>query len=399
MKLFASIIFLILCISIYSQNTSEYIFLKRDSNYFKLWNRNALYDSLFEKFNRLQISGNEQIKILHIGDSHIQADKFTSQVRRHFASNFFHLLGTPAIGFPYSIYKSNQPVSIRVECTGNWKAYTSLSRKNYTPIGITAYTNDSCANKIMLSVNKKLYPNTKFNFLTLITNAFDSTIHIKNPILNELSLEKLNDSIVLRTYSLKNYADSIILNIQIDTLKPFCLYGIIPFNDDPGIVYHTIGINGAKAATYQNTLIADFIALMKYDWLIISLGTNDIYNKNIDSADVALQFKLLVQKIKEKNPTLPILLTTPMEHYYKRKIVNTNVTYIKEVLYTLAKEEGCAIWDLYETAGAKGSMHHWFSNNLTNTDKLHLNTAGYQLVGDLFFEAFMNTYLNGFLEK
>lgn len=88
-----------------------------------------------------------------------------------------------------------------------------------------------------------------------------------------------------------------------------------------------------------------------------------------------------------------------MEHYYKRKFVNSNVTYVKEVLYTIAKEEECAIWDLYEVAGAKGSMYQWHINNLTYTDKLHLNTAGYQLVGDLFFEAFMNTYLNGFLDK
>ncbi len=399
MKHVAFIILFISNVNIHSQNTTQYLFLKRDSNYFKLWNRSAFYDSLFEKFNRLQISGNEQIKILHIGDSHIQADKFTSQVRCHFASNFFHLLSTPAIGFPYGIYKSNQPVSIRVECTGNWKAYTSLSKKNLTPIGITAYTNDSCAHKIMLSINKKLYPNAKFNCLTLITNTFDSTVHIKNPNINKLSIVKLNDSIILRSYSLKNYVDSIILTLHIDTLVPFCLYGIIPYNDDPGIIYHTIGINGAKASTYRNTLIADFIALMKYDWLIISLGTNDIYNKNIDSADVFLQFKLLIQKIKEKNPKLPILLITPMEHYYKRKFVNTNVAYIKEVLYSIAKEEECAIWDLYEIAGAKGSMYQWYINNLTHTDKLHLNTAGYQLVGDLFFEAFMNTYLNGFLEK
>ncbi|MCX7862357.1 MAG: GDSL-type esterase/lipase family protein [Bacteroidales bacterium] len=396
-----AILFILFFSSTLFAQDSNFVFLNKDSNYFKLWNRCPFYDSLFDKYNRLQISGNEQIKILHIGDSHIQADIFTNQLRNQFFNNFFHLIGSPAIGFPYGILKSNQPISLKVECTGNWEAYTSIKKNNYTPLGITAITNDSCAHKIFISINKKVLPNNNFNYLTIITNNIDTSIKITNPILTNLSLSALNDTIIFRTYKLAKYTDSIVLNIRLDTTnnKYFKLYGIIPFNDDPGIVYHTIGINGAKASTFLNTLIADFIALMKYDWLIISLGTNDVYSKHIDSIEIANNFRNLIKNIKRKNPYLPILLTTPMEHYYKRKYINTHVSFVREIILQIAKEECCSVWDLYDVAGGHYSMHHWYINKLATSDKLHLNKQGYQLVGNLFFEAFMNTYLNGFLAR
>jgi lysophospholipase L1-like esterase len=94
---------------------------------------------------------------------------------------------------------------------------------------------------------------------------------------------------------------------------------------------------------------------------------------------------------------VPILLTTPMEHYRKRKYLNKNVLLMREILINVAQVENCAIWDLYDIAGGYGSMLKWYKAHLTAGDKLHLNANGYHLVGNLFFDAFMNTYLNGFL--
>jgi len=115
--------------ALFAQNdTLLYPFLRKDSNMFIFWGNQCNYDSLFLKFNDLQITGEHQIRILHIGDSHVQADIFTNQIRRNFANTFFHLLGPPSIAFPYSIIKSNSPVTAKLSCNGNWEAFTLVGK-------------------------------------------------------------------------------------------------------------------------------------------------------------------------------------------------------------------------------------------------------------------------------
>ncbi len=397
-SIFIYIIFLNICFTGYNQ-TTQYPFLKTDSNYFLLWQTNSSCEKLFEKFNRLQICGDEQIRILHIGDSHIQSDIFTNQVRRHFAEHFFHLIGPPAIGFPYHLLNASQPITLKVLCTGNWNSYTSNPQNNHAVLGFDAYTTDSCAHKIMVEINNKAIQNVNFNTLKIITNTSNNA-QFKNPLITNCIEQKINDTVSILTFKLNDFVDSIILNLRIDSLsQPFKLYGIVPENDDPGIVYHIAGINGAKASTFSKTLLPYFIKHNSYDWIIISLGTNDVYSTKIDSSFITQNFQQLIKSIKTINPDVSILLTTPMEHYYKKQRINHHVEFVREVIFSVAQYEHCAVWDFYQVAGGKGSADQWYNANLMKADKLHLNIDGYHLMANLFFEAFMNTYVNGFLAK
>lgn len=380
-------------------NLTSYCFLRRDTNIFRFWGNQCFYDSLFLKFNDLQITGKHQIRILHIGDSHVQADIFTNQIRRNFANTFFNLLGPPSIAFPYEIIKSNSPITSKLLCNGNWNAYTLVSnQEEKSLLGFTAFTRDTCYSKIMFSINKRAIQNVSFNKVILFTNNDSTNITIKSSSVQKLNYLTLNDSIAIWQFDLNNYFDTIRFDVKLKTDSScFIFYGLLALNDDPGIVYHTLGLNGAKATTFLNTLLPEFIKMFHYDWLIISLGTNDCYIEKMDSLLVYKSFEQLIRNIKNACPYIPILLTTPMEHYRRGKFLNNNTVLMRNILLQVAKNEHCAIWDLYNIAGGKGSMIRWYQHHLTTDDKLHLNTYGYHLVGDLFFEAFMNTYLNGFL--
>jgi lysophospholipase L1-like esterase len=382
-------------IKTFSQDTA-FSFINYSRNYIEVFNKNLNYfDSLFLKFDKLILTGNNQIKILHIGDSHIQADILTNHIRKKFAENFYNLIGPPGIGFPYKLIKTNDPISLKIDCTGDWQVFTSNPKNNFSLIGFTAITNDSCSHKLFININKRALNNTTFNKIKIYTNANNNT-KIINPLIKDEKKLFFNDTIIVKTLFLSNYTDSIILNLKNDTTnKSFYVYAIILENDDPSIFYHTLAINGAKARTFLNTLIPEFISFEKYDLIIISLGTNDVYYEKIDSIEIKNNFYNLISKIKNKNPNVPIILTTPMEHYYKQKRINPNVEYIRNVIQEIAKKEDCALWDLYEISGGKGAIKKWSNNNLTKHDKLHLNVDGYHLIGDLFVEAFMNLYLNG----
>jgi lysophospholipase L1-like esterase len=60
----------------------------------------------------------------------------------------------------------------------------------------------------------------------------------------------------------------------------------------------------------------------------------------------------------------------------------------------LAKEYGAGVWDLYGVMGGANSVHTWLKEDLMKKDKLHFTTKGYQLIGDLLFEAIMNDWQN-----
>ena len=66
---------------------------------------------------------------------------------------------------------------------------------------------------------------------------------------------------------------------------------------------------------------------------------------------------------------------------------NLNLLFVKEAIITAAIENGCCVWDLHTLMGGEGSIRTWNGMGLTAPDLLHLNAKGYQLQGELLFEA------------
>ncbi|MDB9990791.1 hypothetical protein OAD79_05075, partial [Flavobacteriales bacterium] len=89
-----------------------------------------------------------------------------------------------------------------------------------------------------------------------------------------------------------------------------------------------------------------------------------------------------------------ILFTTNNDSYYQRKYPNERVYEAKEAMVYLAERKKLAIWDMFEIMGGFNSIQKWHSDGLAKKDLLHLNYKGYNLIGDLLFEAIMDGYKN-----
>ncbi len=74
-------------------------------------NPNALL-GFYEKMFQLEKSKSGKINIVHIGDSHIQADLFTAKIR----SQFQKVYGNAGFGFtfPYSVAKTNNSAPLKI---------------------------------------------------------------------------------------------------------------------------------------------------------------------------------------------------------------------------------------------------------------------------------------------
>ncbi|MDX5320332.1 MAG: LysM peptidoglycan-binding domain-containing protein [Bacteroidota bacterium] len=120
-----------------------YPFLHTDSN--RIENDHAL-DGFYSKLVELKQGKRKQVKIVHIGDSHLQADFFSGEVRRLLQDSF----GNAGRGFvfPYRAAKTNGPSDYRTGYYGNWESKRVVFPDQPLPIGlggITLRSDDSSA--------------------------------------------------------------------------------------------------------------------------------------------------------------------------------------------------------------------------------------------------------------
>ncbi len=355
------------------------------------------FERFYEKFDSLVNYKDRQLVIYHIGGSHIQADAYTHRIRTHLQEFGPGLKGPKGLLFPYNMASTNNPWSYKVEYTGEWTGYRNVVRKDTLPLGllgIAVSTPDSLSSiKIYARKNEPMV--YSFNKIRVYHNREGQKTH-------DLTIKENIFIKSIETDSIIGYTD-IFLNTLLDTLNleiirmvhdtsHFILYGIELWNDDPGIVYTTIGINGAAFPNYfKCTEWESQMSTHPPDMFVISIGTNDgnVTYDNFRPDIYKANFEAMMKRILNVNPNAAILLTVPNDAYYYRRYPNKNIEREKEVIFELATEYNMAVWDFYSMMGGLGSSQKWYRDNLMHKDRIHFTHTGYYLKGDMFYEAFL----------
>jgi hypothetical protein len=77
-------------------------------------------------------------------------------------------------------------------------------------------------------------------------------------------------------------------------------------NDDAGVIYSGIGVNGAKCSDYNKfPMFFEQLPALEADLVIISLGTNESFQKNFNSDKFYNEIDTLVTKLSITNPNKP----------------------------------------------------------------------------------------------
>ena len=102
----------------------------------EITNKKALHP-LFEKINRIQADKSGKINIVHIGDSHIQADFFSGKFRQNLQQQFGD--GGRGFVFPYNLAKTNGPGDIRFSSNEAWESQRNIYPDNGNPVGLSGF--------------------------------------------------------------------------------------------------------------------------------------------------------------------------------------------------------------------------------------------------------------------
>lgn len=439
---------------------------KIDSTTVESFNGNNIYnakalESFFKKLKDNESDNNQKINIVHIGDSHIQGDLMTNEIRKNLQRKF----GNAGRGlvFPYQLAKTNGSYNERFRCNRVWETYRNIYPIRNYPVGLSGIGlwRDSGGFVLELNIKDPVY---KFNSIKIITpqneDMFDLSTasqtkfietaepkiikhKIKKGEAISVIADKYNVSIaeIKRANSLKSNniragrtlriptnetqsrniktSEYVSLNMESDSYShyynsektldkiylipnkkasKFELNGIVLEKDAPGLIYSGIGVNGAKYSDYNKyPLFFEQLKALHPDMLVFSLGTNESYEK-LESGNYIKQLREFISNIKAQNINVPIIVMTPPPSLLRKRPNTFIQDYTKQII-EIAQTDGFAVWDLYDEFGGMEGIRNLKSAKLIGPDWVHYSKKGYEKQGNLFSEAFLKAYDNFKLKK
>ena len=199
----------------------------------------------------------------------------------------------------------------------------------------------------------------------------------------------------------KIICDSLIaLSQALSIVRPrFTMTGVLSESDYAGITYTNVGINGARIAHYFENVCPLFekeLAFIKPDLVIFAIGINDANVEKFDDKTFRNNYDTLIERFKRVNPNVAFIFETNNDMYRKvrkRRYAQHPVGEdARKAFFQLAEKHKAGIWDKFSLMGGLGSMAKWEKANLAKKDKIHFNQAGYNLLGDMFYKAFIDAY-------
>ena len=345
----------------------------------------------FAKLDSLENTDkNNTVSILHIGDSHIQADFLTREIRNSLQKRF----GNAGRGliFPYRLTKSNESYDFRSSSSNNWKWETVRGRKRDFEPGISG-ASISSTNELFslgLKINNRDSVDNSFDKLQLICrNDTSGLIAFVDDLKNnerrllafssdssyETTFERKSDQVSIQSYG----------NLLID--------GIVLKNGNKGILYHVVGINGSHYADYnQSPVFFSEMPFLQPDLILISLGTNEGVNSRVTSQAIKKEVDRMIVNIRSAQKNVPVLILTPFDNYYRRKKFNTYLGLVRKGLVEACQEQNIACLDMYDITGAYKSAAIWKAKGLITADRIHYSAQGYRLQGKMIYNALLNSY-------
>lgn len=358
----------------------------------------------YERLDAIVDGETLDLNIWHIGGSHVQAGYFSDRLMNNFFSIAPDRKGDRGIIFPYQVARTNHYGHYTMQCGGQWKGSRSSAPSTlpvaprYSITGISAYTSDPSAT-ISLNLGEE---GSEWKFRELRILGYGSSEDVRPYLISG------SDSLYFRSDSLScgyildfpQSSDRAEIGFSMPPGGYFVLNGIQPLGGKPGINFFCSGVNGARTATWLDKcelFEADF-TIIHPDVAILAVGINDSSCSAEDFKPEHFKdnYRRLLEIIQKNAPDCAMIFVTNNDsyRYVGKKYMkhNENGEAVRQAMFELAEEYGAAVWDLFSIMGGNGSAQIWKDEGLLRSDRLHFTRDGYELLGDLLFNAIVEDY-------
>ncbi|MBL4593359.1 MAG: hypothetical protein JKX68_06030, partial [Flavobacteriales bacterium] len=329
-------------------------------------------------FAALDNAKNKKVRIMHYGDSQIEADRITSFLRNELQKKF----GGYGVGL-FPIIQVARKMSVNTEFSENWKRYPGFGRKDstvkhmkygalmafcrYAPMPKSDIISDTVKYEAWLKIRKPRasYSRTK-TFSQLKIFLSNSHTPINYNILADG--ETIKSGIIaantpFQTIQANFSSTPDEITITFNGSDSPDIYGI-SLEGGSGVVMDNIPLRGSSGTIFTKqdaTLLGNMYASLSPNLIIMEFGGNTIPYIKTDKAatDYGRWFKSQINFMKRRNPNAAIIVIGPSDMSVKEKTEYVTYPYLEAVRDAMKEatiSSGSVYWDMYEVMGGKNSM-------------------------------------------
>ena len=361
------------------------------------------FDPFFRELERAQ-ELDAPVRILHYGDSQIELDRISSDLRQGLQERF------GGIGTGFFPALSNVPsASISRSASGAFVQYTMYGdsttvragHNRYGPLAQVVQLTGGGTVSLRGSKSKYAKENAKeFSSVSILygrpSQDFDVKV-VSDTLKPKVVTQKGKSGVVLQTWHFSRAVTKASLRITGSAE----IYGISA-DGNGGVAVDNVPLRGCSGNIFtriSKPLMTESLDMMDTRLIIMQFGGN--YMPVINNTRVIEQYQeQITAQLKyfhEVAPKARILFIGPSDmgkSVNGRVVTWPHLPQLVDSLKATALRNEAAYWDLYRMMGGENSMVQWVKHNppLAGPDYIHFTPAGAQEVGETFTRSLLTYY-------
>jgi lysophospholipase L1-like esterase len=179
------------------------------------------------------------------------------------------------------------------------------------------------------------------------------------------------------------------------------MFGVAMERSEPGVVYDSLGLVGARAERLLNAEpdhIRAQLAHRDADLLVLNFGGNEAGNQWLNLQQYEHDLTSVVRLMRSGKPAMSCLLLGPIDQAERNErgqiVTLATLPQVVEVQRRVAAQEKCAFFDAFAAMGGSGSMSAWLKTHpkLATSDLRHATPAGYDVIGIAYYKAVLKAF-------
>lgn len=349
-------------------------------------------------FDALKNADKSQVRIAHFGDSLIEGDLISADVRETMQKEF----GGKGVGYlPITSQDVNFRLTTKISFSNNWETGSLFgSNPNRLEYGINGEVFVPKGNSW---VEYELY--RKFRNAREFSKARVFYSDAKASAINYVIDGKTKDKATLSSgkglqelvIDVKGSANK--LRLEFPERDQAHVYGVSLENGN-GVYLDNFPFRGNSGADLQqisSSMLKDFARKLDYKLIILEFGLNASGTAQRDFGWYEREMLKVIDNLKSAFPRTAILLIGVQDKSVKKGTrfeTDPKVVKLLDAQKNIAKSANIAFWNLFEAMGGENSMPQWVDANppLAFKDYVHFNGQGASKVADMLSDALITAY-------
>lgn len=354
------------------------------------------------------VSDGNAYVILQIGDSHTAADLFTGEVRdrlqaRYGAGGLFLPPGIPKAGVQSAEF------TIKADDAWNYEAMASTDEPNHFWLsGYTATARAADARVVFTARSNQAFDSIDVSFLKN-PGGGQANIVLDGNVVDRVALDgRPGDPLIKRLLPPGKVGSFKTLEIVTTSGGPVELSGIFVDQRQSGVSYLSVGFPGARVTVLKRmapTNLADDMARLDPDMVVLAFGTNEGFDDNLDAAEYQRTLEDIVNSLIMGKPNRKVVIIGPPPGARKQdscKDVRTacgsppisgacwaqppKLAAVRSAEAAVAKKVGAIFWDWSSVLPTACDLEQGRLGDppIFGPDRVHMTGRGYRDSADAF---------------